>query len=131
MVAAVVAPAAAALASEVDPVAHMAVAAAVAATTPAHVQALKIIIVVVLAQEVLSVSSGPVLRAPSHRQIRGTYKCLISPAYGRSPSSFKVAVRDCGLRFQPHRRLVRLRLAGPCAPRLRSLRHLVLVPHLH
>jgi hypothetical protein len=54
----------------------------------------------------LSVSSTPVQRARSHRPIRGTYKCPVIPAYGRSPSSFKVAVRDCGLRYP-----VRLRLA--------------------
>jgi hypothetical protein len=54
--------------------------------------------------------SGPVQRAHSHRQTQGTYKCLIIPAYGASPSSFKVAVRDCGHNFPARRRLARRRL---------------------
>jgi hypothetical protein len=57
-----------------------------------------------------SALSGPVRPAPSHRLIQGTYKCLVIPASGRSPNSFKVAVRGCGLWLRALRRLARLRL---------------------
>jgi hypothetical protein len=63
----------------------------------------------VLALSEQSVLSGPVRRAPSHRLIQGTYKCPVIPACGASPSSFKVAVRDCGLRHPARQRLARQR----------------------
>lgn len=62
------------------------------------------------AEEAQSVSYTPVLRAPSHRLIQGTYKCPVIPAYGRSPSNFKVAVKVCGLPPPARQPLARLRL---------------------
>jgi hypothetical protein len=59
-----------------------------------------------------SASSGRARHAHSHRLIQGTYKCQIIPAYGRSPSSFKVAVRDCGHNFPARQPLARLRLVS-------------------